>query len=384
MQMQFQLKNQTTNLIPTSQLNSIMIDHLFIEEEKNKDSVEALKEAQKIAFGPVVFQTVMTLRNLGALEYIKAKKSKGATSKELAEHCKVSVYGIKTLLEMAASAGVVTFKDDVDTYLITRVGVFLNKDLMTTANLDFIQDICYEGLFNLEEAIKEEKPAGLRKLGNWSTVYEGLSQLNQQQQNSWFSFDHYYSDGAFPYALPIVFKNKPKTLFDVGGNTGKWAGQCYKFDPDVQVTILDLPGQLNKAKANLEAKGFTDRINFHEIDLLSDNPVFPHEADAIWMSQFLDCFSQEQIIKILRTASKAMNENSAVFIMETYWDNQRYEAATYSLHATSLYFTAIANGNSKMYHSDEMRKMVQAAGLKVVEEHAPVGEYHTIFKCMLA
>ena len=48
-----------------------------------------------------------------------------------------------------------------------------------------------------------------------------LAQLPDQVQKSWFEFDHYYSDNAFPEVLPIVFANKPKRLLDVGGNTGK-------------------------------------------------------------------------------------------------------------------------------------------------------------------
>ena len=34
--------------------------------------------------------------------------------------------------------------------------------------------------------------------------------------------------------------------------------------------------------------------------------------------------------------------------METLWDRQRYETASYCLTQISLYFTAMANGNSKM------------------------------------
>ena len=37
--------------------------------------------------------------------------------------------------------------------------------------------------------------------------------------------------------------------------------------------------------------------------------------DAVWMSQFLDCFSEEQIVSILRRAAKVMDSGSRLYIM---------------------------------------------------------------------
>lgn len=74
--------------------------------------------------------------------------------------------------------------------------------------------------------------------------YEGLSQLPEQVQKSWFGFDHFYSDQSFGKALEIVFSHHPKRLLDIGGNTGRWATQCVQYNKEVEVTIVDLPQQL--------------------------------------------------------------------------------------------------------------------------------------------
>ena len=55
--------------------------------------------------------------------------------------------------------------------------------------------------------------------------------------------------------------------------------------------------------------------------------------------------------------------------------------ATYCIHATSLYFTAIANGTSRMYHSRDLQGCLDAAGLKVAEEWDGVGVSHTLWRC---
>ena len=122
-------------------------------------------------------------------------------------------------------------------------------------------------------------------------------------------------------------------------------------------------------------------MDLFPINLLDHSKPFPKDPDIIWMSQFLDCFSQEDISGLLRRSAEAMNKDSALYILETYWDQQKYEASTYSLHATSLYFTNIANGCSQMYHSDDMRKLIEKSGLVLAEEILNVGVSHTLFIC---
>ena len=341
---------------------------------------DALQEAQKIAFAPFVFQATVSLRNLGIFDFIFDNNTKGGvTIEEISKGTSVSEYGIGVLLEIAESADIVS-KDQASKYELTKIGYFLNSNPMTSANINFTQDICYQGLYHLQEAIETGKPSGLKELGDWPTIYEGLSQLTPKEQKSWFAFDHYYSDEIFEEALETVFKKKPKKLYDIGGNTGKFANLCCSYDDDVMVHIFDLPGQLNKALENAKNKGFENRISGTEIDWLSDNPKIPSGADTIWMSQFLDCFSKDEITKILKVAVSAMDAETELIIIETYTDRQKFGSAKLTLEATSLYFTAMANGNSKMYNAEEFKTLVASAGLKI-EADNKVGEFHTMFVC---
>lgn len=347
-----------------------------------KSALDAKSDAQKIAFAPVAFQVAKSLRDLGILERIRQAQDKGITAEDIAGDLNLSVYGVKVLLEFGVSVDLVTF--DKNRYCLTKTGLFILSDPLTIVNMDFIHDVCYRGLFHLKEAIVEVAPAGLKVFGDWPTIYQGLSSLPADIQKSWFAFDHYYSDMAFPEALPIVFKRSPRRLFDVGGNTGKWALACVHHDQAVTVTLLDLPGQLAKASNVIKEKGLEHRIDCLAFDILQDDGPFPTGADAIWMSQFLDCFSEDQIVHILTLAGSGMQSNTDLYILEPFWNRQRFEAARYSLQATSLYFTCMANGNSKMYHSDEMIRCVTRAGLTVVEEFDNIGVCHTLLRCRLA
>ena len=167
--------------------------------------------------------------------------------------------------------------------------------------------------------------------------------------------------------MPLVFQRQPRQLFDIGGNTAKWALSCFRFDPQVKVTILDLPGQAAMATKNIAAAGAADRVSTFPVNVLDPASAFPKGADAVWMSQFLDCFSLPEIESILRKVGTAIDDQCQVYVLEPFWDQQKYTAAAYSLHATSMYFANMANGNSKMYRSGEMIQAIERAGFHLEE-----------------
>ena len=48
---------------------------------------------------------------------------------------------------------------------------------------------------------------------------------------------------------------------------------------------------------------------------------------------------------------------------------------------TSLYFTALANGNSKMYNTEDMQDCIARAGLGLETIHDGLGHGHSIMVC---
>ena len=347
---------------------------------------EAQRLAEFIAWGPVVFQVSRLMLKFGILDLIRDSDD-GLTREEIVAQTGLSDYAVKCLLEASLSIGLVLVDVANDKFTISKTGWFLINDPATRVNMDFNHDVNYEGWFHLEESLRNGKPEGLKHFGDWPTVYEGLSSLPPQVQKSWFGFDHFYSDSSFPEALKIIFdEHHVKSLYDVGGNTGKWALQCVSYQKDAEVTILDLPQQIAMMQDNIQGKDGADRISGCGINLLDERVAFPHREgglDAIWMSQFLDCFSMEQITSILRRAKQVMTAQTRIYIMETLWDRQRFEPAAFCLTMTSLYFTAIANGNSKMYNTEDMEQCINNAGLEIERIHDHLGQGHSILVCKL-
>lgn len=347
-------------------------------EEDRKSALEAISLAQFIAFAPYVFQASVLLRDKGILKAVDASRDKGLTLEDVREQVAMSPYALRVLLEAGLGIGLVYRKED--RYFLSKAGHFFINNQMSVVNTDFMRDVCYDGAKDLEASLEEGRPVGLRHLGDWKTIYEGLSILPEPARTSWFHFDHYYSDNAFPEALPLVFASNPKKIMDIGANTGKFSLACLDYNPDVEVGLVDLQVQLNVAKKNIEDAGYGNRVAYHQRNLLDPQTKLPEGYDIIWMSQFLDCFADEEIIAILKKCHEAISDEGSIFINETFWDVQRFPASAFSLQMTSLYFTTMANGNSQMYDSRVFVKLIEAAGFTIVNQHDKIGLSHTILE----
>ncbi len=355
----------------------------FFTRNDTKTALEAQYEAQKIAFAPIIFQVAKTMRDTGILEALYEHEKSGLPLDEIAQKVKLGNYSVKVLLESALSADIVKI-DREQKYRITKTGYFLLKDKMTRINMDYNHYVNYQGLYYLEEAIREERAAGLRVFGEWQTIYPALSSLPDDARKSWFAFDHFYSDSAFSEAIEILQKTSPKSVLDIGGNTGKFSTLLAKADPDIKITIADLPEQIALAKESVQKENeasLADRIDYFTLDILDLNAALPSGYDLIWMSQFLDCFRDEDIIDLLKRTKKAMGKNTRLYIMEPLWDRQRFETSAYCIINTSPYFTAMANGYSKMFNAPDLIELIEQASLEVIEQIDQIGICQSILIC---
>ncbi len=353
-----------------------MLDKKFSPQRQT--AFEARFEAQKIAFGPVVFQCVRYAWKRGMLQALADAGGTGLSVEEMAAGGRWSTYALKLVLETCLSAGVVYIAEG--RYVLDKAGFCIVTDSITQINIDFNHDVCYQGLFKLDASLDAEKPLGLEFLGDWPTVYEGLSQLAEPAKSSWFAFDHFYSDTSFPEILPDVFATAPRKVMDVGANTGKFSCAALAYNGAVELHLVDLPRQLEVASQALKDAGVRERAHLHPTDLLDPALALPAGMDIIWMSQFLSCFSEPAIATILQRAAAALAPNGQLLVMDTFWDRQRYDIASYCLINTSPYFTAIASGNSKIYESADYVRLAEAAGLTLVTTRDHIGYCHSLLR----
>ncbi|MFT3711034.1 MAG: methyltransferase [Archangium sp.] len=352
--------------------------------ELSSANAEARFAAQRLAFAPLMFQACRALREFGILERLSRARERGLSAKEAVETTGVTHYAAALLLEAGLAAGLCACENPSDAeprFVITHMGVYWLRDELTRVNAEFNHHVCYGGAAHLREALLAGKPAGLPSIDTTGakTVYEALRSLPGDVKRAWFEFDHFYSDGVFEACLPRVLTSGTRHVVDIGANTGRFARLVLDKSPDVTMSLVDLPGQLAVAKDNLAAH--VERITLVATNVLDPTAALPAGADVYWLSQFLDCFSESEIVSILSRVRAAMRPDSRVFILETFWDQQRHDAARFCVIGTSLYFACIANGNSRMYHSEVMRGLARQAGLGVVDEVKHVGLSHSLLVC---
>ena len=357
------------------------LKRVFTKEPYNAQQAQEM--AHLYSWGAVIFQVCRLLIKYGILDLLNDHRE-GLTQNEIARAAGLSDYAAKCLLESALTTHIVLIDTETDKYYLAKTGWFLLRDAMIRADIDFNHDVNYEGWFVLDKALEQGQPAGLKHFGDWPTIYEGLSSLPEQVQKSWFGFDHYYSDHSFDEALAIIHANNTRHLLDVGGNTGRFAMRCVASNPTIEVTICDLPQQIKMMRQATDGQPGSERIHGVGMNILDESVAFPTDTryDVIWMSQFLDCFSEQQIVSILRRAAAVLDSNNRIYIMETLWDRQDYVPAAMSLTMTSLYFTALANGNSKMYNTDDLTRLIRQVGLEIEQIYDRIGNGgHSILVC---
>lgn len=153
-------------------------------------ALEALTAAQWLAFAPLAFQATAVMRDRGVLAALAdGAPSEGRSIDEVAQATGLSAYATRVLLEAGLGLRIVWRRDQ--RFHLGKLGHILLEDEMTRVNLDFTRDVCYRAAGHLDEALRQGRPAGLKELGPWDTLYEGLSLLAEPARQSWHAFDHY-------------------------------------------------------------------------------------------------------------------------------------------------------------------------------------------------
>ena len=67
-------------------------------EKDTLSALDAITEAQRIAFAPMLFQTALCLRNSGVLAWLDKQGNKGASLDEITENSTLSSYAVSVLL----------------------------------------------------------------------------------------------------------------------------------------------------------------------------------------------------------------------------------------------------------------------------------------------
>src|SRR5690606_22832543 len=149
---------------------------------------------------------------------------------------------------------------------------------------------------------------------------------------------------------------------------------------EVHVGVADICMDVEQAEPGVAAAVRAGRVTLHPINVLDVASALPEGNDTIWMRPLLPCFSQAQMTARMDKCYAVLPPDVHIYLMETFWDRQRFEAAAAALQMTSLYFMNVATGISRMWSSEELIRMIEAAGFSITAQKNSIGRGHTLIE----
>jgi len=148
-----------------------------------------------------------------------------------------------------------------------------------------------------------------------------------------------------------------KTLCDVGGGNGRTIAEVLKRQPKLQGVLFDLPHVVERAKANLQQAGVSDRCQlvggnfFEKVDV---------SADILLMRHIIHDWDDEKCVAILKNCRTALNPGGKVLVVESVVPAGNEPSFVKWLDLTML---VIPEGKERT--AEEYRELFAAAGLKL-------------------
>lgn len=165
----------------------------------------------------------------------------------------------------------------------------------------------YEAIGHLPESLESGLP--------WTDAgqYDMFGGFTEEEQQ-WFAegMASNAAHGARALLRQVDFGSF-RRLLDVGGNTGGYAIPLARANPQLEVTIFDLPAVLELAESQIVAAGLQDRVTFTGGSFFEK---LPSGFDAVLLSSILHDWEEEDCARILVRCHAALEPGGTIIVTE--------------------------------------------------------------------
>jgi ubiquinone/menaquinone biosynthesis C-methylase UbiE len=224
------------------------------------------------------------------------------------------------------------------------------QEITATASLDFVS------------ALRADTNAGLARFpGDGDTLYQRLAghprleQLFFRSMKSWSSLSN-------PILVANADLSAVRRVLDVGGGDAVNSIALAQANPDIEFTVLDLPGAAAIARDKIRGHGLDGRITVVEGDMFAD--PFPEGHDCLLFANQLVIWSPEQNRALLGKAYDVLPDDGRVLIFSAFSD----ETGDGPLYAAldNVYFATLPTAHSTIYHWAQYEEWLTSAGFSKV------------------
>jgi hypothetical protein len=327
-----------------------------------KDSLQDFKKMMRLMLGFAAFQTLVSGLKLKLFQTLADNPAQ--THEELAERLGLSSHSVRVLL-LGCCTYELTERKDGRYYNTSMSDQFLtNKSIFPIAAFTRYCDVVqYRAFQFLGDSLQEQTNAGLQAVpGSGDSLYMRLAQTPELEKC--------FQDGMAPRdrsSRALLFDTpefrQVNRLLDVGGGPGLIGALLMKENPELEITLFDLPSVCDAAASHCAQQGI-DRLSVHPGDFFND--PFPKTCEAILFSHVLEIFSEEKIVALLRKSFDALPKGGKIFIYGMACDDN--ESGDDMAAWGSLYFLSLASGEGMMYPVADYRKWLADVGFSNLVE----------------
>jgi ubiquinone/menaquinone biosynthesis C-methylase UbiE len=289
---------------------------------------------------------LFTASDLGIFDSIK--KSGGATVELIASGCGLDLRGASLLLDGCAALGLLA--KEGDTYTNTpESALFLTSDSPAYLGdaIRYNRDV-YQAWGKLPQLARTGAP-----------VEEPEIHLGDdpERTRTFVLSMHGRAMGIGRAVVPLVKLEGCKNLLDVGGGPGTYSVLLAQANPELNCTVIDLPGVTAVANELIAQQNMSERVktipgSYHET-------TFPAGQDAIIFFGVLHQESPEDICKLFHKAYQALNPGGKIFVLDMMTDRSHTKPVFSALFAVNM---ALTTRNGWVFSDHELDSWLESCG----------------------
>jgi hypothetical protein len=317
----------------------------------------------RAAFGAQTTQVLYVAAKLGVADKLQQSE---ASATELARSLGVDAPALERVLRGLVVLGVCNELHD-RCFSLTPLGEHLRTDHpdSVVARVILNVEVHHAIWSDLLETVRTGDSASQRVFG--VPFYEHLS----RNRAAGAIFDQAMSGGGWLRhrlrpALEAYDFGQFGSIVDIGGGNGALMAEILQVHPQVRGTVFDLPRLAGAAHATLTQAGVTSRCDFVSGDAFESVPV---GHDAYILSNFVNSFSDDEVVVVLRNCRDAISSGGKLLLVE--WvvssgsDSRDSYRAWDTVTMDLVMLAAFGSHGGRLRTRSEFQSLLEVAGFNV-------------------
>lgn len=230
-----------------------------------------------------------------------------ATATELAAHAGLREAGTKLLLDALCAAGQLRLRDGERYEMRGRARKWLKPGSDTYVG-DFLGDTYHywDWWGGLEALVREGRSVEMHDRPTddpyWRSYITGQYQLAR------------LSSAAVAKVVPLA--QSARSLLDVAGGHGEFSMALCRQHPELQATVVDLPGSARIGREIVMAAGMSDRVRHIEGDMFQTELGGPHDGALCF--NIIHHFREERILTLFNRVAQVLSPGAPLCVLDVY------------------------------------------------------------------